>query len=259
MDLMTLLGTACGFGAIYFVLWHNDMVHFLLNLEAIVLIFGGTLGSVLISYPYVVLKRIPLALKWAVFPPPEVEAPTLVRILVDLSEKARKVGPESLKGSTNNFPHPFLYDAVDMLADGLEPQTVQEKMSRDIVLTRLRHSQMIQIFRSAGTYSPIFGLLGTLIGVVSVLRNITNPAEMGSSMAIAMTASFYGIFAANFFFLPVAAKVNYHMEQELLAKEIIQKGVQAIQAGEVPWVVFKRLETFLAYKSRKAEAARLRR
>lgn len=259
LDLMTVLGTIVGFGAILFVLYENQMIGFLLNPEALILIFGGTFGAIMISYPYVVLKRIPLALKWAIFPPPEVEAPQLVRILVELAEKARKIGPENLKDGTNNFPHPFLHDMVGMLADGLDPATVQEKLQRDIYLTRQRHTQMVNIFRSAGTYAPIFGLLGTLVGVVKVLSNVTDPSKMGASMAIAMTASFYGIFSANFFYLPVAAKVNYHMEQEILAKEIISKGCQAIQAGEVPWVVFKRLETFLAYKQRKTELARLRR
>jgi chemotaxis protein MotA len=116
--------------------------------------------------------------------------------------------------------------------------------------------QITAIFRSAGTYAPIFGLLGTLIGVVQVLRNLTDPTSMGASMAIAMTASFYGIFSANFLFLPIAAKLNFHSEEELLLKELIAKGVSSLQRGDIPLVVSKKLEAYLSYRLRVKQQAR---
>src|SRR5207237_947058 len=90
----------------------------------------------------------------------------------------------------------FLFngEAIVLLQDGLDLETVKSRLEKDISTTRARRQQLIDVFRSAGTYSPIFGLLGTLVGVVQVLRNITNLAAMGASMAVAMTASFYGIF-----------------------------------------------------------------
>ena len=115
--------------------------------------------------------------------------------------------------------------------------------------------QVTNMFRSAGAYSPIFGLLGTLIGVVQVLRNLENPQSMGRSMAIAVTTTFYGIFLANFVFLPMAGKLNYYSENEIITKELIAKGIQSIQEGDAPTLLSKKLEAYLSYKLR-AEAAK---
>lgn len=258
MDLMTLLGLACGGGAIYYVLHHGGMLHLMLNLEAFILIFGGTLGSVLISYPFNILKSIPRALMMVVIPPRKANYAALIQTFVRLAEKARRDGMETLAEDIKTFKHPFLVDGVQMLLDGLEPDIVKDRLEREILLTRQRHMQITAVFRSAGTFAPIFGLLGTLIGVVQVLRNLTDPASMGQSMAIAMTASFYGIFSANFFFLPIASKLNLHSEDELLMKELIARGVACLQKGDIPMVAFKRLEAYLSYRLRIKQQARMK-
>ena len=251
MDLMTLLGAFFGIGAVYYVLNEGGMVRILLNLEAIVLIFGGTLGSVMISYPWSALRWVPSAILKILFPPRRAGTILLIQALVQLSEKARRGGLESLQSEISRLPHPFLLDGVQMLLDGLDPEVIREKCERDIMVTRQRHQQVSGIFRSAGTFAPIFGLLGTLIGVVQVLRNITNPQMMGASMAIAMTASFYGIFSANFLFLPIAGKLDFYSEEEMLARELIAKGILSIHEGEIPWLISRRLETYLAYHLRR--------
>ena len=144
-----------------------------------------------------------------------------------------------------------MHDGVQMLLDGLDSDVLKDRLERDIVNTRIRHQQLSGVFQSAGTYAPIFGLLGTLIGVVQVLRNIQNPQMMGSSMAIAMTASFYGIFSANFIFLPVSAKLNYYSEEEMLNREIIAKGILAMHSGDAPWLVGKKLEAYVSIHMRR--------
>jgi len=100
------------------------------------------------------------------------------------------------------------------------------------------------------TLAPIFGLLGTLIGVVQVLRNLSDPSNMGRSMAIAITTTFYGIFAANFVFLPVAIKLNEQTEHEIMGRELVAEGILAIHAGSIPMIVKKRLTAFLSAKER---------
>lgn len=253
MDLMTLSGITIGFGAIGYVLHHGQMIEFILNLEAFILIFGGTLGSVLITYPWSVIKQVPRGMAKALVPPKRLEPGTLVDILVNLAERARRDGPETLAKTAGAMPHPTLEMGLRLLGAGLDYDVVRDKLEQDKLLTRQRHLRVSAVFRSAGTFAPIFGLLGTLIGVVQVLRNITDPSVMGSSMAIAMTASFYGIFSANFFFLPVAGKLNFYTEEEVLAKELITKGILAIHQGEVPWMVAQKLEDYLAYHLRKKE------
>lgn len=254
MDYMTIIGAAVGLGVIGFVLIVSDMVKFLLNPEAIILIFGGTLGSILISYPYSAIRHVPGALKMMIFPPKRPSYKLLVDTYVRLAEKARRQGVDSLGSEIKNLPHPFMMDCVQMLLDGLDKATIEERCAHDIQATRHRHDQISGVFRSAGTFAPIFGLLGTLIGVVAVLKNISNPSVIGSKMAVAMTASFYGIFAANFFFLPIANKLTFYSDEDVLARELIAQGIIAIHQGEAPWLISKKLEAYLTFELRESGA-----
>ncbi len=250
MDLMTIGGILTGGGVIWYVLSVGHMMQFLLNFEAIVLIFGGTLGSVMISYPWSVLKKVPMALGIMFVPPKRPSAATLIQDIVKLAEKARRDGIDSLAEETPRVSHPYLGDCIQMLVEGLDHDMISERCEQDILATQQRHDQISGIFRSAGAFAPIFGLLGTLIGVVQVLRNITDPKAMGSSMAVAMTASFYGIFSANFVFLPISNKLSHYSEEEVLARELITKGILALQQEEAPWLISKRLEAYLSFQLR---------
>ncbi len=251
MDLMTLLGALIGAGVVVFVLSLGGMLKFLLNFEAIILIFGGTLASVMIAYPWDALKWTFSSVKAIIFPPKRPSIPMLIQTIVHLAEVSRRNGIESLGGEIKKLPHPFLTDACQMMLDGVDMHILKERMLHDISTTQLRHQQQSNVFNSAGTFAPIFGLLGTLIGVVQVLRNIENPAMMGSSMAIAMTSSFYGIFSANFLFLPIASKLSYYSDEDILSREIIAKGILSVYNGDVPWLVSKKLEGYLSLQLRK--------
>jgi len=254
MDLMTIFGAVTGIGVVLYILSVGNMTRFLLNPEAVILIYGGTLGSVLISYPWSALRHVPNALKMMLFPPRRPSPQLLIKTFVDLAEKARREGNESLASAVPTVPHPFMADGLQMLLDGLDVDVMRDRFERDILATRHRHMQVSAIFRSAGSYAPIFGLLGTLIGVVQVLRNITNPTAMGASMAVAMTASFYGIFSANFMFLPIAAKLNFYSEEEMLNRELIAKGMLCLASGEVPWLISRKLEGYMAFHLRRGGA-----
>ncbi|MBI5743177.1 MAG: MotA/TolQ/ExbB proton channel family protein [Elusimicrobia bacterium] len=255
MDFMTLLGGLTGIGVIVFVLSSGGMLRFLLNWEAIILIFGGTAGSVMIAYPWAALKWVKSSMTLVLFPPKRPPASELIRAIVSFAEAAKRDGLDSIAPLLSSSPHPFLTDGFQMMLDGVDIHILRERMENDINTTRLRHQQQTNIFNSAGTFAPIFGLLGTLIGVVQVLRNIQNPAMMGSSMAIAMTASFYGIFSANFFFLPIASKLGFYSDEDILSREIIAKGVLAVYEGDVPWLVAKKLEGYLSLALRRKAKA----
>jgi chemotaxis protein MotA len=258
MDFMTILGVAVGFGVVFFVLSTGHMMRFLLNPEAIILIFGGTLGSVLISYPWSALRHVPNGLLMMIRPPRRPSPQLLISTFVSLAETSLKGGTQALSSAIPNAPHPFLADGLNMLIDGLDEEVLRDRFERDILATRQRHLQMSGIFRSAGTFAPIFGLLGTLIGVVQVLRNITNPSAMGASMAVAMTASFYGIFSANFLFLPIATKLNFYSEEEMLNRELIAKGLMSLYHGEAPWLISRKLEGYMSYYLRRNGAKKYR-
>ena len=172
-------------------------------------------------------------------------------MIVRLAEKARRDGVLSLQNEIPKLRDRFFADGIRMVLDNLNPEIIRENLEKEIVFIRKRHQQISGIFRTMGTYAPIFGLLGTLIGVVQVLRNLSNPQTMGASMAIAVSTTFYGIFGTNFVFLPIAGKLSVYTEEELLIKEVIIEGILSIQKGEIPLIVSKKLEAYLSSKLRK--------
>jgi len=149
--------------------------------------------------------------------------------------------------------------------DGLPVDMVRSNLVKEIRFARDRHAQIANVFRSAASYAPIFGLLGTLVGVVQVLMTLTDPKTIGSSMAIAMTATFYGIFGANFIFLPIAGKLNVYAQEEVFLEELMIEGILSIQQNEVPALVSRKLQAFAEAHQRApvqagaAEAAAARR
>ena len=244
MDWMTPLGYLIGFGTVGYVLVQGNSVGLILNTHAILLVFGGTLGATLISYPTTLIVQAVRAVRVFLFPGARPDATALVRAIVRLSDKARRQGLESLEEDLPQIGIPFLSDGLRLILDGVPAEIVRNNLIKEIRFARDRHAQVSNVFRSAAAYSPIFGLLGTLVGVVQVLMTLTDPKTIGASMAIAMTATFYGIFSANFLFLPIAGKLTVYAQEEIFLKELIIEGIQCLQQNEVPALTLRKLESF---------------
>ena len=152
---------------------------------------------------------------------------------------------ESLEIDMRGMNDHFLANGLKMIADGFPANLIRANLEKEIHFIRLRHSEIANVFRNMATYAPIFGLLGTLVGVVEVLLNLTDPRTMGMHMAVAMTATFYGIFGANFLFLPISGKLHAYSEQELFLKEVMIEGILSIQRQEVPAILTRRLQAYL--------------
>jgi len=250
MDLMTVLGFAIGTGAVYLVMLHGDVVYLLFNLDAAILVFGGTLGSTLIAFPFRSIKQIPSAVKLILFPLPPPDINKLVKDIAALSAAAKRNGFMALSASPVQAKNRFLSANVKKISDGVEKEIILENMRQEIFSVAQRHERTSGILQAMATFSPIFGLLGTLIGVIQVLKNLQDPASMGASMAIAVTTTFYGIFGANFLFLPASLKLGEYSNDEILAKELIAEGIESILNQEVPSITLHRLEAFLSKRIR---------
>jgi len=244
MDWMTPLGYLIGFGTVGYVLVQGNSVGLILNTHAILLVFGGTLGATLISYPTTLIVQAMRAVRVFLFPGDRPDATALVRTIVRLSEKAKRQGLESLEEDLTQVGIPFLSDGLRLILDGVPADIVRSNLIKEIRFARDRHAQVSNVFRSAAAYAPIFGLLGTLVGVVQVLMTLTDPKTIGASMAIAMTATFYGIFSANFLFLPIAGKLTVYAQEEIFLKELMIEGIQCLQQNEVPALTARKLESF---------------
>ena len=253
LDLMTLVGLVLGLGAVYLVMYWGGTSHLLWNRDAAVLVMGGTFASMLISTQLETLMRLPKALLIVFFRKKTYEPQEIIAMMVNYAEKALRGGVDSLQEDVEGIKDRFLADGIGMVIDGLSPDLVKENLLKEITFIRKRHYQVSNVIRSMGTYSPIFGLLATLLGVVQVLRSISDPKSLGTSMAIAVTGTFYGIASANFVFLPVANKLDAYTDEELLLKEVMIEGILSIQTGEMPIIVGKRLKAFLAPRMRSKE------
>lgn len=252
MDFMTVLGLVAGIGTVYYVLSAGDILHLLLNPVAAVLVFGGTFSATLISYPWEIIRQALPSFRLVLFPgkTTDEDRRELIEQITAMAEKARRTNIESLQDDIPNINNRFLLYGLHMLIDGMKAEVIKEHMEKEIMYTRQRHHNVTSVFRTMATLSPIFGLLGTLIGVVQVLRNLSDPTSMGNAMAIAITTTFYGIFAANFIFLPIAIKLNELSQRNVMSRELITEGVLSIQQGELPLIVRKKLNAFLSYHAR---------
>ena len=247
MDLMTIIGLVAGVLTIYYVLLDGNILHLLLNPVAFVLVFGGTISATLIAYPWSILKHTFSAFRLMFIgrKHSDEDRQIIIEQMAGLAEKALLKGKESLQNDARQLKDQFLIYSIQMLVDGTEHDIIRDNMEKRLLYAHQHNQKINGVFRTMATFSPIFGLLGTLIGVVQVLRNLADPSSMGSAMAIAITTTFYGIFAANFIFLPTAIKLGELNENETLRREIVAEGVLSISKGDLPIMVRKKLNAFL--------------
>jgi len=172
--------------------------------------------------------------------------------LVKYAEIARRDGILALENVTSKISDPFLISGIQMAVDGTDPDLIETIMSNDLEAVQSRHAEGKALFDNAGKYAPAFGMIGTLIGLVVMLRNMSDPSAIGPAMAVALITTFYGALVANVFALPMAEKLALRSREEILLKQIIIKGVMSIQSGDNPRIVEQKLRTFLPYRSRMA-------
>jgi chemotaxis protein MotA len=247
MDFMTIFGLLAGAATVIYVMSAGSILHMLLNPAAAVLVFGGTFSATMIAYPWEIIRHAIPSCRRVFFLPKNSDADRegLIDLIISLAEKARRLNLESLQDEFHIINDKFMVQGLQMVVDGIEPDVLRENLERDVLNNRRLQQKVCSVFRTMATLAPIFGLLGTLIGIVQVLRNLSDPTSMGNAMAIAITTTFYGIFAANFLFLPLSIKLNDHNENDTMSKELIVEGIMAIQQGDPPFIVKKRLNAFV--------------
>lgn len=254
---MTIIGLVTLTLTILYVLSAANILHMLLNPLALIVVYGGTFSATLLAYPWSVLKEIGPSLRVLFFPSKNTDKDRqdLIDFLTSLAEKAKRDGIESLQSDVATIQNRFLAHGIQMVVDGLEQEVIKENMEREIFYTRQNHQKVSGTFRTMATVAPIFGLLGTLMGVVEMLRNMSDPAHMGAAMANAVTATFYGIFSSNIF-IPIATKLTSQNELEIITREMVAEGILSIHQGDIPIIVRKKLNAFVLAHVREKGADR---
>ena len=213
---------------------------------AAMIVFGGTIGAVGLAFPIGVLKTIPKMFK-VLFNPRKIELADLVGYFRDISYKTRKNGLLSLEGEVSSDPNldPFIKKGLQLVVDGVDPQAVRGILELELESTSERHREGGAIFESAGGFAPTMGIIGTVMGLVHVLSNLSDPASLGPKIAVAFIATLYGVASANLFFLPIGHRLKALDEKEIKEKTLIIEGILYIQEGINPNTIAEKLKGFL--------------
>ncbi|SDG28811.1 chemotaxis protein MotA [Fontibacillus panacisegetis] len=252
MDITTILGIIIGLAALIggFV-WEGGELAGLMQLAAAVIVFGGTLAAVMVSFPFAKLRTVPKAIVLA-FTSSQHDENQLIEDIVSMSTIARREGVLALERKSNVHADAFLREGVQLAVDGTEQGMIKQIMEYEIDAIQNKYDGYAKIFESAGGYAPTMGIIGTVMGLIHVLGSLTEPTSLGPSIALAFTATLYGVASANLIFLPIASKLKARGEDEINRMEMMLEGILSIQNGDHPLLVRRKLVSFTAITHQKA-------
>lgn len=247
MDITTIVGLILGFSGIIFgFLIEGGHLFSLFAVAPVLIVIVGTIGATVVGVPLEELKNLPKWLKIA-FNNQGFGAEKAFFTLVRFSEKARQEGLLSLEQELEIIDDKFTKQGIQLVIDGTDSEITRNILESNITVLENRHKIGIGFFEAAGGYSPTLGIIGTVMGLIHVLGNLTNPESLSSSIAGAFIATLYGVCLANLFYLPVAAKLRIKNQLEVQTMEMILDGIISIQSGENPTILKEKLKTHLGY------------
>ncbi len=247
MDIATIIGLAVGMACLILEM-AKDLKAYVVP-AAMIIVFIGTPAVVCLSVPMPrFLAFMKITFKTLLVN--KTEPREVIRQLVQFGEIARRDGILALEGVIGQIKDRFLVKGIQMAVDGSDPEVIQEAMATELLYMENRHKDAIAFVRSFGVYAPALGLIGTLIGLVAMLGNLSDASIVGPSMAVSLVCTLYGAVVANMIFLPLADKLENLNKEELWLKEIIMHGVMSIQSGDNPKIVEQKLKQFLPPRMR---------
>lgn len=244
MDRSTVIGIISGLFVIILSILIEGPLSTFWSVSSLLIVFGGTMCSTLINFSLEQFLEARKALKIAFINVTQ-EPIDIISKMVDMAGIARREGLLALENEIDETEDEFLKKGVQLIVDGTDPDLVRNIMETEIAIIEERHKIGICIFSSMGALAPAYGMLGTLIGLILMLRDLDNPDALGPGMAVALITTFYGSLLANLFFNPIAGKLKNKSGEESIIKEIIIEGILSIQAGENPRIVLEKMKSFL--------------
>jgi chemotaxis protein MotA len=246
MDILSISGLFVAFGAILLGQFlEGGHIETLVNGPAVLIVAGGTLGAVMLQSPLPVFMNAIRMLRWLFLPPGH----PLVRTAEELmqwSRVARKEGLLGLEAVVGQQSDPFAKKGLQLLIDGNEPNAIRGTLELEIATREEFDLAGARVFDGMGGYAPTIGIIGAVMGLIHVMGNLADPAQLGGGIAVAFVATIYGVALANLVFLPAANKLKALIRQQALFREMITEGLVAIAEGENPHIVELRLRAFLS-------------
>jgi chemotaxis protein MotA len=243
-DIATILGVLLAVGGIVGgLILEKGKISDITQPTAAIIVLGGTFGAVMVSTPLGTLigalKRLKVVLLERTQP-----AGALIEEIIDYATKARKNGLVSLEQEAVGIADPFLRKALTLAVDGTDLQEIRKMLELEIGLREHHAEAEAKVFESAGGYAPTIGIIGAVLGLIQVMKNLEVIEEVGRGIAVAFVATVYGVGLANIFLLPAAAKIKCRAQQEVHMKELIVEGVAGIVEGLNPKMIRSKLEAY---------------
>jgi len=256
VDPVTLIGFVVSMAALLgFMVMEGSDPTSLIFLPAIVLVLIATFGAAMSSQTMDDLKKMPAWFKMAVMPAKVPPATDQIQTLVSLAEKARKEGLLALEAQVKSIEDPFLKRGLQMGIDGTDPEELRAVLEAEIAAKKAEDKVAAKFMNAMGGYAPTIGIVGCIVGLMNVMANLTNPSALGPMIASAFVATLWGVMAANFWFLPMGAKILRVSELQAAQMELLVEGIAEIQAGTSPRAVRLKLNSLIPPSELAKEAA----
>lgn len=252
MDIASLVGLILGAVMVVFGILSSggNIVDDFMDFPSVIITIGGSLAGTLASHKLADfingLKSIGLAMK----EPSVGDASEVISNIINLSNISRKEGLLALEEATHDMDDEFLKKGINLVVDGTDPDLVRGILETDLINLEARHKKAIGFWEKWAELGPAWGMIGTLIGLVNMLKDLTDSSTIGPNMAVALLTTLYGSLIANWLAGPTAAKLKVNNDMEIMMREITVEGLLSIQAGENPRVIEEKLKSFLAPSDR---------
>jgi chemotaxis protein MotA len=216
----------------------------ILQPTAAIIVFGGTIGAVMLQFPLNVVLQAMRRLGSVFLSPRQDPQATILR-LVKYAQKARREGIVSLDADIPDIEDPFLHKSLMLAVDGTEPDELRKIMELELNNQSEREEQVPQVFESAGGFAPTIGIIGAVLGLIQVMQHLDEIDEVGRGIAVAFVATIYGVGSANLLYLPVSGKMKIRIREEQIIREMTLEGVASILEGMNPHMLETKLLSYL--------------
>lgn len=256
MDKSSLVGLTVAIGGILLgLMLEGGHIAQIIQPTAAIIVFGGTLGAVMIQFPLRVIFAATRRLG-QVFVDNSKDPNALIREMVGYAQKARKEGIISLDNELESIQDPFLKKSLMLAVDGTEPQEIRKIMELELDNQSEHEDYLPRVFESAGGFAPTIGIIGAVLGLIQVMQHLDDITEVGRGIAVAFVATIYGVGSANLFFLPASGKIKIRIRQEQIRREMMLEGVISILEGMNPRMLETKLLGFFAEANQESRVAR---
>lgn len=245
MDIGTIGGVVAGLALVVWgIMSGGTGIGAFLDAPSAIIVLGGSFAALFVCYPMNKVLTIGSIFQKTISMN-NLGAQSIIDKIIELANIARREGLLALEEAVDQVNDAFLKKGVMLIVDGTDPELVKHILETEISFMEARHSEGKGMMDALGSLAPAFGMVGTLVGLVAMLKNLSDPDSIGPSMAVALITTFYGSLFANLIFIPMATKLSLKTKEEVAVREIMVEGLLSIQAGENPRIIEEKLKAFL--------------